>query len=335
MKVILVTGCCGFIASNFINYVLKERQTYKIIGVDKMDYCSSLKNLTVEYNFETGETSERNLENFTFYKTNINNHEFIMHILEKEKVNFIYHFAAQSHVDNSFLNIESFVNDNILGTTCLIECAKKYGKLEKFIHVSTDEVYGEIIDENHILIEGFYDPCNPYSASKASAELIVKAYARSYNVPTIITRSNNVYGINQFMEKVIPKFIEKIYNGEKCPIYGKGGALRKYLYVDDASIAYLNILENGKIGIVYEMGSTDEYNTLNVLESIIKIMKQDESFDNYIEYVPDRLFHDSRYLVNTTSMNELGWSPKTSFKDGLTKVIKWYTTYAIPFNHWL
>lgn len=334
MKNILVTGCCGFIASNYVNYLLKERKNYKIIGVDKMDYCSSLNNINKEFNYETLEVSNRNVEKFIFYKCDINNSEFISHILNIHEIDVIMHFAAQSHVDNSFSNVSSFVKDNILGTTALLECSKKYGCLEKFIHVSTDEVYGEIVDDNHILIEGFYDPCNPYSASKASAELMAKSYARSYGIPLIITRSNNVYGENQYMEKVIPKFINHIYNGSKCPVYGSGGALRKYLHVTDAVEAYLAVMERGVEGIVYEMGTKDEYNTRDLLKLIVSIMKPGESYENYLDYVEDRLFHDSRYLVNDKSMTKLNWSPKIPFPEGLSKVISWYIHYAIPFSHW-
>jgi dTDP-glucose 4,6-dehydratase len=344
MKTILVTGGCGFIASNFINYLLKL-DNYKVINVDKLDYCSSTNNILTEYDPILKTIKPRNIKNYTFYKCDINNTEFISHILNEHGVDIVYHFAAQSHVDNSFNNVQSFINDNIQGTCSLLQCVKEYNKnstngtncskLEKFIHVSTDEVYGELVNSDHEFTEGFYAPTNPYAASKASAELIVKSYAKSYKLPIIITRSNNVYGINQYTEKVIPKFIKMIYDGNKCPVYGNGGAMRKYLNVQDACEAYYKIMEHGKLNYVYEMGTEDEYNTLDLLKEILSIMKPNESFENYIEYTPDRLFHDVRYLVNNKNIKELNWEPKINFKDGLSSVIDWYINYALPFNHWV
>ena len=333
MKTILITGGCGFIASNFIKFLLKT-EDYKIINVDRMDYCSSSKNITNNFDVNNGRMNHTDLNNYTFYKSNINNKEFISHILSFHGVDIVYHFAAQSHVDNSFNDSIEFINDNVVGTCNLLESCKQYGKLEKFIHVSTDEVYGQITENTPALFEGYYNPTNPYASSKACAELMAKSYLRSYNLPLIITRSNNVYGTNQYWEKIIPKFIRMIYNGKQCPVYGNGGALRKYLHVSDACNGFYKVLTDGKIGEVYEMDSNDEFSSLEILQQIVKIMKPNDDSSLWINHVPDRLFHDCRYLVNPTSMLKLGWNPVMNFNKGLEDTIKWYVDYAIPFDHW-
>jgi dTDP-glucose 4,6-dehydratase len=332
MKTILVTGGCGFIASNFIGLLLKTGN-YKVINVDKMDYCSSSMSIINEYDSINQTIKPRNLENYTFYKSNINNREFISFILKTHGVDIVYHFAAQSHVDNSFNNSLQFVEDNVVGTCNLLESCREYGKLEKFIHVSTDEVYGDVsIDE--CVEDGYYKPTNPYAASKASAELMCKSYAISHGLNLIITRSNNVYGAGQYWEKVIPKFIKNIYENKPCPIYGQGTALRKYLHISDACEGFYTIMVNGEVGKVYEMNSDTELSTISVLSNIINIMKPSDDTEKWIKYVPDRLFHDCRYLVNPESMNKLGWKPKIDFRTGLENTIEWYVNYAIPFSHW-
>jgi UDP-glucose 4,6-dehydratase len=320
-KSILVTGGLGFIGSNFINYLL-ENTNYTIVNVDKYSQCSSYKNIVYKSN------------NYFYYKSNINNIEFINHILNTHNITIVYHFSAQSHVDNSFNDVYGFINDNIIGTYTLLECCRKYNKIEKFIHVSTDEVYGEIT-HNDVVNENEYNPTNPYSATKASAELLVKSYMTSFKLPVIITRSNNIFGINQYPEKVIPKFILKINNNEKCPIYGTGSALRKYLYIGDACKAFYLILENGEIGKIYQMGSSHEYSTIDILKLIVSIMKPNESHENYIDYVSDRNYHDCRYVVNDKTLVDLGFkidNTHETFLNNLKYTIEWYIN---NINHWL
>lgn len=335
MKTILVTGGCGFIASNFIHKLLMTRR-YFVINVDKLNYCANLKNISKRYNFNKHTVEDADLTYYVFYKANIANTDFILDILSKHKVDIVYHFAAQTHVDQSFGNSTQFVVDNVLGTASLLECCREYGKLERFIHVSTDEVYGDVTPERKeiVLKYGLREPTNPYAATKASAELIAKSYFISYKIPVIITRSNNVYGPQQYWEKIIPKFIYSLVNDEKCSVYGNGNALRKYLFVEDACDAYLKILERGQVGETYEMGSSNEYSALEISNKLISQLKPDDDPEKWIDYVEDRKFHDSRYLVNETSLEKLGWKASTSFEEGLDKTVEWYTKYAIPERHW-
>ncbi len=337
MKTVLVTGGCGFIASNFIHKLL-DNGNYMVINVDKLNYCANIQNVTKKYDYDKHCVIDTNLDNYKFYKCDIANTDFIMEILNKHEVQIVYHFAAQTHVDQSFGNSTQFVVDNVLATSALLECCRVYAKLEKFIHVSTDEVYGDIsIDrEQAILKYGLYDPTNPYAATKACAELMVKSYYKSYKIPIIITRSNNVFGPHQYWEKIFGKFIYNLYHNQKCPVYGNGLAMRKYLYVDDACEAYLLIMEKGEIGQIYEMGSNDEFNILEILEFIVskvKINSINES-EKYLEFVEDRKFHDQRYLVNSETLEKLGWKNQTPFKKGLEKTVEWYVNYAIPNHHW-
>lgn len=335
MKVVLVTGGAGFIASNFIRKLLKTGKYY-VINVDKLNYCGTLLNVEKDYNFETHKVEDTDLTNYCFYKGDINNAEFISDILKRHNVNIVYHFAAQSHVDVSFGNSLQFVTDNVMGTSTLLECARVYGKLERFIHISTDETLGDVTPDREevVLKYGMLDPTNPYSASKAAAEMMVRSYIRSYKLPAIITRSNNVYGHGQFYEKMIPKCIYNLQNDKKIPIYGQGQALRKYLYVEDACDAYLTIMEKGEIGKIYEMGTNNEYSALEIAKLLISKIKPKDDFNKWITYVSDRPFHDSRYLVNQATLSELGWSAKTPFDVGITRTVEWYINYAIPEAHW-
>jgi len=335
MKKILVTGACGFIASNFVHKLLKTGK-YFVINVDKLNYCGTHLNIDKEYNFETHQVSDTDLTNYCFYKADVNNAEFISDILKRHKVDILYHFAAQSHVDVSFGNSLQFVIDNVMGTSTLLECARVYGKLEKFIYVSSDEIYGSVSEdkENAVLKYGIYNSTNPYAATKAAAELMVKSYIISYKLPAIITRSNNVYGYGQFWEKLVPKSIYNLQKGKKIPIYGDGSAKRKYLFVDDACDAYLTIMEKGIIGQIYEMESNNEYSAIEMAHKFISILKPNDNVSQWIDYVSDRAFHDTRYIVNPKTLSELGWSARTPFDVGLARTIEWYVNYAIPASHW-
>jgi UDP-glucose 4,6-dehydratase len=337
MKKILVTGGCGFIASNFIQKLLLTDE-YFVVNIDKMDYCSSHKNISVLY--DDANINQLSLKNYKFYNINLLETDKIKNILIDNNISIIYHFAAQSHVDNSFNGAQQFVVDNVLGTTSLLEACRQYillgNKIEKFIHVSTDEVYGDVQigNEEKVIKYGKLDPTNPYAASKAAAELMVQSYVYSYKLPVIITRSNNVYGPGQYWEKIIPKFIYTLSKDQKIPVYGDGSALRKYLFIEDACDAYLLILEKGEIGTIYEMGSDIEFSALEMAALLIQKIKPDECCENWINFVEDRHFHDSRYLVNPHQLDQLGWKAKTSFSKGLDKTINWYLNYAIPNRHW-
>jgi dTDP-glucose 4,6-dehydratase len=320
MKNILVTGGCGFIASNFLNHVIKKYRDMCFINIDALYYCSDINNITEE---------NRNSKNYVFIKGNINNIELVELIFNTYNIDTIIHFAAQSHVDNSFSNPLQYTKDNIMGTHNLLECIRQYGKIEKFIHVSTDEVYGEsLCPETDIKSEkSKLNPTNPYSATKAAAEMLVNSYVYSYNLPVIITRGNNVYGPRQYPEKLIPKFILNLLNNKKCPIHGKGMTERSFLYIDDVVEAFDIILNKGIIGEIYNIGTDKEYSVMDITKKLINNIKETEinseelQIDNYIEYVDDRKYNDKRYSISFTKLNELGWKQKVFIDEGLKKTI--------------
>ncbi len=336
MKSILVTGGCGFIGSNFIRKLL----TNSNIVVVNLDKLSDISN-PISINDEFSELALTNGSKYFFFQGNILNTELVRYILQYHKINVVYHFAAQTHVDNSFSNPTEFVKNNVLGTSSLLECCREYmsghkGLFEKFIHVSTDEVYGDVQGKEELILKygslcGMLEPTNPYAATKASAELLVRSYGKSYNMPYIITRSNNIYGPYQYWEKMIPKCILLLSKGKKCQIYGKGEASRRYLYIDDVCEAYSIILEKGELQKIYEIGSSTEIKALEVATIISQKMNKTDS----LEFVQDRNFHDVRYIVNNEEIEKLGWSQKTPFEEGLGKTISWYVDYAIPKNHWI
>ena len=316
MKNILVTGGCGFIASNFLNYMVKEYSEYSFFNLDAMYYCASEKNITVS-----------SLKNYKFIKRNICSENLVNFILSEYCIDTVVHFAAQSHVDNSFSTPLQYTRDNILGTHTLLECCRKYNKIEKFIHVSTDEVYGEseVSSDAKMTEESLLCPTNPYSASKASAETIAKTYYLSYNFPIIITRGNNVYGPRQYPEKLIPKNIMLLNNDMKCTIHGKGDQIRSFLYIDDVVSAFEIILFKGQFGEIYNIGTDDEYTVMEVVKRIIKLIHgNDENVEDYITFVKDREFNDSRYYISHNKMSQLGWKQKIDFETGLQKTFEWY-----------
>lgn len=323
-KCVLVTGGCGFIASNFLKYMVPKHTNVHFINIDKVDYCS-----TVE-----GMKYLENARNYWFYPSNISNSSFIEYILNHHEVDTIIHFAAQSHVDNSFGNSICFTQDNVLGTHHLLETVRKYGKINRFIHVSTDEVYGEVTLEETSSEKSLLNPTNPYAASKAAAEFIVKSYYKSYNIPIIITRGNNVYGPGQYPEKLIPKFMLQLFNNKKMTIHGKGNTIRNFLFVEDVAKAFEKILFEGKIAEIYNIGTENEHSVFDIAKMLYKNVyddsdsdndnKQKRSFEDCVEYVEDRLFNDFRYCVNSDKLKNLGWYPTTSFEEGIKKTIDWY-----------
>jgi dTDP-glucose 4,6-dehydratase len=311
-KTILVTGGCGFIGSNFINYILDKYNNVFVINIDKLDYNSDVNNV-------------KHTVNYKFIKCNINNKDLVLNLFEEYDINIVVNFAAQTHVDNSFIDSIAFTKDNILGTHILIECARIYGKLDLFLHFSTDEVYGEIeLNDNSSTEKSLLNPTNPYAATKAGAEFMVKSYNYSFNLPVIITRCNNVYGPNQYPEKLIPKFINTLLNNEKCTVHGNGENRRTFIFTDDVSRAVEIILTKGEIMKTYNIGTNNEHSVLDITKYLVKQMKNSDNYTDWIKYVADRNFNDFRYSVDTSLLEKLGWKEETLFSEGLVETIEWY-----------
>jgi len=321
-RVILVTGGAGFIASHVVIRLVKNYPQYKIVNFDKLDYCSSLKNLA----------SIEDEPNYKFIKGSVCSADLVNYVLKTEGVTHIMHFAAQTHVDNSFGNSYTFTENNIMGTHVLLESAKLLkDQLKLFLHVSTDEVYGEgkegedaPSDETAIL-----EPTNPYSATKAGAEYLVKAYSRSFGLPTIITRGNNVYGPHQYPEKVIPKFINQLIRDMPVTLHGTGMNTRNFLFVEDVAAAFDLILHKGVIGDIYNVGGGRELPNITVAKTLIKLVKgEGVDVDKYIRYVPDRPFNDLRYPLDSSKLIKLGWREEVSWEEGLRRTQEWYAKYS-------
>ncbi len=316
MKNLLITGGCGFIASNFINYIF-DKNKYKIINIDAMYYCANEKNINLKI---------RNNSNYKFVKGNICSEDLVNHILNDYDIEYVIHFAAQSHVENSFEDSLQYTKDNIVGTHTLLECCRKYGKIKKFIHVSTDEVYGESminVNETHKTEQSILCPTNPYAATKAGAELIAQSYNHSFNFPVIVTRGNNVYGPNQYPEKLIPKFIKLLSENKKVTIQGDGSCVRAFLHSYDTATAFEAILEKGKIGEIYNIGCDEnmEYSVMDIAKILIKKIKKTENFEEWIEYIKDRPFNDKRYYISNKKVKDLGWNVTISLNEGLNRLI--------------
>jgi dTDP-glucose 4,6-dehydratase len=307
----LVTGGCGFIGSNFINYIIKKRPDWFIVNLDAMYYCANKTHID-----EDVKMSGR----YILIEGNICDSDLVKSILIDKKITHVLHFAAQSHVQNSFKDASEFVKDNVLGTQTLLECVRAYGKIEKFVHVSTDEVYGEAL-ENKKTEQSVLCPTNPYAASKAGAELMAQAYCHSYKLPIVITRGNNVYGPNQHVEKLIPCFIQKAKNGEKLTVQGDGSARRAFMYVLDTVRAFECIVDKGNIGEIYNIGCDEgtEYTVLEVARKILDIVKKgtDYKLEDHLEFIEDRPFNDRRYYISNDKLKALGWAQEVSFLDGL------------------
>jgi dTDP-glucose 4,6-dehydratase len=314
---LLVTGCCGFIGSNFVNYYLKENPNANIVNLDAMYYCASEQNINPDI---------RNSERYHLVKGNLCSYDLIINILNIYKIDTVIHFAAQSHVQNSFDNALQYTNDNVVGTHTLLEACRKYGKIVRFIHISTDEVYGEsmLTENEEKKHEGsVLCPSNPYAATKAAAELIAKSYYHSFKMPIIITRGNNVYGLNQYPEKLIPKFIQQLTNGEKVTIQGDGTNVRAFLHVNDVCSALTHVLEKGEIGEIYNIGSdnNNEYTVLQIAHMLIEKIKKTTDYNEWITYVEDRPFNDKRYYISNQKVKDLGWTIDTDFEKGLDELI--------------
>ncbi len=313
MKNILVTGGAGFIGSNFIYYMQRKHPDCRLVCIDALTYAGNLYTL-----------DEARKGNFRFVLGDITDRKAVFALCEEEKFDAIVNFAAESHVDRSIENPEVFLKTNILGTQVLLDACNKY-KIPRYHQVSTDEVYGDLPLDRPDLFFTETTPIHtssPYSASKASADLLVMAYHRTFGTPATISRCSNNYGPYQFPEKLIPLMIAKALSDEKLPVYGEGLNVRDWLYVDDHCKAIDMILENGRIGEIYNIGGHNEKANIDVVRTILKAVGKDESL---ITYVKDRPGHDMRYAIDPTKIhNELGWEPETLFNEGIQKTIDWY-----------
>ena len=309
MKTMLVTGGAGFIGSCFIRHILKKYPDYKVINLDTLTYCGNLENLD----------DIKENPNYEFVHGNICDKNLVRNLVKK--CDYVINFAAESHVDNSIKFPEIFVETNVQGTLNLLQACKELG-IERFLQVSTDEVYGSLGETGYFYETTPLQPNSPYSASKASADLLVRAYFKTYGLPVLNTRCSNNYGPYQYPEKLIPFFISRLLKGEKVPVYGDGLNVRDWLYVYDHCEAIDVVLHKGKIGEIYNIGGHNEKTNLEITHLILDEMNKDK---NSIEYVQDRLGHDRRYAIaNDKITSELGWKPSVTFEQGIKLTIAWY-----------
>ena len=318
MKV-LITGGAGFIGSNFINYLLKTYDNnVHIANIDKLTYAGNLANLEKIKHFT----------NYTLHEVDICNKTAIKDIFTEFDPDYVINFAAESHVDRSINNPDIFVKTNVMGTQVLLDASLNFG-VEKYIQISTDEVYGSLGPSGYFTEKTPIDPSSPYSASKASADLLAKAYHETYDLPVNITRCSNNYGPYQFPEKLIPLTILNCLSGKKIPVYGDGLNVRDWLHVEDHCTAIDAVLNKGRIGEVYNIGGNNEWTNIDIVKLIIghlsEIMPKFEISEELIEYVEDRKGHDWRYAIDSSKIqDELGWKPRIGFEEGIKKTIHWY-----------
>lgn len=312
---IIVTGGAGFIGSNFVYYELEHHKEDRIICLDKLTYAGNL---------ETLKDAMKN-ENFRFVKADIADREAVFKLFEEEKPDIVVNFAAESHVDRSIEDPGIFLRTNILGTQVLMDACRKYG-IKRYHQVSTDEVYGDLPLERKDLFFTEDTPLHtssPYSASKASADLLVLAYHRTFKLPVSISRCSNNYGPYHFPEKLIPLMISRAFEDKSVPVYGKGENVRDWLYVKDHCAAIDLIMRKGREGEVYNVGGHNERANIDVVKTVLAIMGKSEDL---IEFVTDRPGHDRRYAIDPTKISEeLGWTPETSFDDGIRETVEWYS----------
>ncbi|MBN1765084.1 MAG: dTDP-glucose 4,6-dehydratase [Sedimentisphaerales bacterium] len=310
MSTVLVTGAAGFIGCNFVRLLLSEASgDYRVIAYDSLTYAGNLANLS---DFEGN-------DRYSFIKGDICDEEKVDEVMAQ--VDVVVNFAAESHVDRSILSSREFIRTNIDGTRVLAESARRH-KTGRFIQVSTDEVYGALGPSGYFTEETPLSPNSPYSASKASADMLLRAYHHTHGFPVIVTRCSNNYGPYQFPEKLIPLFVTNLLEGKKVPVYGDGRQVRDWIHVEDHCRAVLAVMEKGKEGEVYNVGSNNEQYNIDITQLILEHLGKDES---YIEHVTDRPGHDRRYAIDSTKMKEqIGWEAQTEFKQGLHDTIEWY-----------
>lgn len=318
MRNILITGGCGFIGSHFINLLFQNDPDCHIINIDAMKYCANEYNVIEQI---------RNSERYKLVRGNILDSDLLGYIMNENRITHVVHFAAQSHVQNSFDNSMQFTIDNVLGTHTLLEACRIYGQIKKFIHISTDEVYGESmldINEQHKYEHSVLCPTNPYAATKAAAELIVQSYHHSFKIPVVITRGNNVYGPNQYPEKLIPRFIQQLLTNERVTIQGTGDTVRAFMHVLDTVRAIFIILQDGIIGEIYNIGCDTgmEYSVMDVARTLISKIKHTDEYEKWITFIPDRPFNDARYYISNHKLKQLGWGITISFHDGINELIE-------------
>ena len=307
---VLVTGGAGFIGSNFIRYVLTKLSDWEIINFDKLTYAGNLENLA----------DIANNSRYSFVKGDICDPRAVEETVARlSRSDMVVNFAAETHVDRSILSAGSFVQTDVYGTFVLLEAMKKF-KISRYLHVSTDEVYGSI-EKGSFTEESPLHPNSPYAASKAGGDLLVRAYHETYGLPVIITRSSNNYGPFHYPEKIIPLFITNALEGKKLPLYGDGKNVRDWLYVEDNCEAIDLVLQKGQPGEVYNIGGGNERQNIEITKFILKEMGLSEDF---IEPVKDRPGHDRRYSIDCSKVKKLGWQPRTNFEEGLKQTIKWY-----------
>mgnify|MGYP000122667385 CR=1 FL=1 len=311
---IIVTGGAGFIGGNFIHHMVNKYPEYQIVNLDLLTYAGNLETLK----------PVENKPNYKFVKGDIADRKFVFDLFEKEKPDIVVNFAADSHVDRSVVDPESFVRTNVMGTTTLLDACRTYG-IKRYHQVSTDEVYGDLpLDRPDLFFteETPIHTSSPYSSSKAAADLLVLAYHRTYDLPVTISRCSNNYGPYHFPEKLIPLMIANALNDKPLPVYGKGENVRDWLYVEDHCKAIDLIIHKGRVGEVYNIGGHNEMKNIDIVKIICKELHKPESL---ITYVTDRKGHDMRYAIDPTKIhNELGWLPETKFADGIKKTIQWY-----------
>ncbi len=327
----LITGGCGFIGSNFIRYILKNRSDVTIINIDKLTYAGNLANLSdVEREYAPSQ--------YQFIKGDIDDEGIVEDIFQESDIDWVVNFAAESHVDRSIDKPAEFLQTNIFGTFRLLETARKFWldpasdiTKKRFLHISTDEVYGSLNDKGYFTETTPYNPSSPYSASKAASDHLVYAYYRTYSLPTIITNSSNNYGPYQFPEKLIPLIINNAIKGERLPVYGDGKNVRDWLYVGDHCSAILAILERGLPGQRYNIGANCEKRNIDIVRIICDYLDKrlglldGKPRRGLIEYVPDRPGHDRRYAIDASKItNELQWKPSVTFEKGIIETIEWY-----------
>ncbi len=305
----LVTGGAGFIGSNFIRHMLTEHPDTRIVNLDALTYAGNLENLR----------DVAGNPNYTFVRGDICDPETVAAVFRNHPIDTIVHFAAESHVDRSISDGAAFVRTNVLGTFTLLDCARKHG-VRRFIHISTDEVYGST-REGSFAETDTLNPSSPYSSSKAASDLLARSFFITHGLPVIVTRCTNNYGPYQFPEKLIPFFTTNLLQGKKVPVYGTGRNVRDWLYVIDHCRAIDFILQHGEPGEIYNIGGGAEMTNLEITRKILELLGEDESM---IEYVPDRKGHDFRYSLDFGKLRKLGWKPAYRFDDALETTVKWY-----------
>jgi len=330
-KTVLVTGGCGFIGTNFVRLILDKRKDWSVINLDKLTYAGNLENLKNV----TGNPQ------YHFVRGDICDFDLVERLLIEHDVDTVVHFAAESHVDRSITGPDEFFRTNVFGTFNLLEVARKKWLKEqrtdqldryRFLHVSTDEVYGSLGDSGYFTETTSYDPRSPYSASKASSDHFVRAYFHTYGLPILMTNCSNNYGPYQFPEKLIPLVLNNALKGESLPVYGDGGNVRDWLYVQDHCEAIIRVLEKGQIGESYNIGGHNEKKNLEVVEFLCDILDRKVGMlplntprRSLITFVKDRLGHDRRYAINASKIaDELGWTPKMTFEKGMDQTVDWY-----------